>query len=117
MSPPPRVNPDMTNAQIQAMLTPLFNATTMPTCHKLHQLKPCDVDWRLWAMDFYHPAANNNYDSQYESQSDATERLGLEEESDNGSRFRSSQELPIGPWYPSSVPNTSDAAGPSSQRY
>lgn len=75
MTPRPANEPNLTNAQIAPRVN-IFNAQTMPTCAKLHGSKMCDVDWRLWARDFYDRDAESDYESQYETEAEARQRLG-----------------------------------------
>lgn len=88
----PPVEPDLTNAEIARRVS-VFNAVTMPTCHKLHRSQMCSVDYRCWQRDFFDRAAEDNYESEYETEDDAEHRLSGDEGGDDlGSSF--------GPNYP-----------------
>jgi len=76
LTPKPATEPNFTNTEINQRLGVLFNAATTPTCHKLHRMKPCDVDFRTWVRDFYDPDAQSGYESQYETEEDRQDRLG-----------------------------------------
>src|SRR4051794_2748890 len=76
LTPKPATEPNFTNAAINQRLAALFNPTTTPTCQYLHRMKVCDVDFRTWVRDFYDPAANSDYESQYETEEDRQDRLG-----------------------------------------
>jgi hypothetical protein len=103
MNPAPPVEPNVTNQQITDRMNKLFNTTTMPTCHKLHYYKMCDVDWRSWVRDFYDTDAADDYESQYETENDMLARLGELPPSSDGDTYLPGQAFPsssMGPNYP-----------------
>jgi len=111
MTPKPATEPNLTNAEIEKNLAKLFNNTTMPTCHKLHHLKMCDVDFRAWVRDFYDPDSASDYESQYETEEDRGDRLGeyrLTYEGDDSGAWTPGRVFDpnssFGPNFPSSPP-------------
>lgn len=81
----PPVEPNLTNADIQQRVS-IFNPTTMPTCHILHGARMCSVDYRCWQRDFFDRHAQDNYESEYETEDDAERRLSGGDD-DPGSSF------------------------------
>jgi hypothetical protein len=77
--PPPSV--------VRPRLAQLFNESTMPTCHKLHGQLMCSVDLHRFLEDTTQAAAADDYESVYETDTEAVQRLSAMEEGEGDSEF------------------------------